>query len=224
MNFPSKFTLSLFACLLVVAACGNAAKSVNSTASAEPREELIKAMKAFSNLKSYRSKIVNSGSVGARGDVKTVMENEFVAPDRFHSIAESNLGGGGNTKGEMVIIGNDTYMKVEGRQWEKTQKDTREAFAQLKNLNVEALANADVKLIGNETLDGLPMLVYQHTFKNLPSEAAKVTTKTWVGVNDGLPHKTEAQTKVDYQGDTYTVNVTTTYYDFNAEIKIQPPM
>jgi hypothetical protein len=224
MNFPSKFTLTLFACLLLVVACGDAARSVNLTASADPREDLIKAMKALSTTKSFRSKVVSTGSVGDKGGLNSVMEIEFVAPDHYHATMESNLGARGNTKGEMVILGNDTYMKVEGREWEKTQKDTREAFAQLRNLNVEALANADVKFIGNETLDGLPMLFYQHTFKNVPSEAAKVTTKTWVGGNDGLPHKIETQTKVDYQGQAYTINATTTYYDYNAEIKIQPPI
>jgi outer membrane lipoprotein-sorting protein len=224
MNFPSKLTFSLLACLLFIAACGNAAKSGNLMASADPREDLVKAMKALSNAKSYRSKLVITASVGVKGEAKTVMDIEFVAPDRYRAIAESNLGTRGNVKGEFIILGNDTYMKIDSGQWQKTQKDMREGFAQLKSPNIEAIASAEVKFIGNETLDGLPTLVYQHAYKNAPSEAGNSTTKTWVGVNDGLPHKIEVQTKFDYQGQTYITSATTAYYDYNTDIKIEPPL
>ena len=84
---------------------------------------------------------------------------------------------------------------------------------------------ADVTFVGSEVLDGAPVLVYQHTLNvKVDQGVVNNTSKTWVGKSDGLPHRTELESLRIYQGQTLTMKTVTTYYDYNADIKIEPPV
>ena len=77
------------------------------------------------------------------------------------------------------------------------------------------------------------MIVYRQTFEGTSDEEAehaynvykyKGVAQIWVGVNDGLPHKIEKETETEYrQAETIKARETTTYYDYNTDISIEPP-
>ncbi len=83
---------------------------------------------------------------------------------------------------------------------------------------------AEVKYIGADTLDGVPMLVYQYTIKDLLGKGNIMVTKSWIGATDGLPHQTESESDMDLgTGKMIHSKSTIIYYDYNADIKIEPP-
>jgi hypothetical protein len=93
------------------------------------------------------------------------------------------------------------------------------AFRDPKMLD-ELEKTADVKLVGPDTLDGVPMLVYQYTQTNPMGMKLKSTSKTWLSVADGLPRKTE--TEGEFNG--AKTKMLMTMSDYNADIKIDAPL
>src|SRR5688572_16194557 len=119
MNLSTKPNVLLLLCLTLVAACGGGATSNSLTANVNPREDLTKAMRAQFDAKSYRAKSVSSSPNGA----KSVTEVDYVAPDRFRVVVESNLFKPGSGQQEMIVLGRETYMKAADGQWQKIQRD-----------------------------------------------------------------------------------------------------
>jgi hypothetical protein len=227
MSFPSKLKLPLLAYLLLFVACSNGATSKSLMTSANPHEDLVKAMKKVHSTKSYRMKSAVFTS-GEAGEWKSVEELEFAAPNRWHSIFESNLPTYNNQKIEWIVIDEESYWKVENMQWQKGAKDMSGLFRNTEEIE-RITKDADVKFIGKDVLDGIPMLVYHHTFKNPSDKETKVKLtvaegKTWIGFNNGLPHKIEMAGEVNEQGIIIKAKSTITYYDYNTDIKIEPPM
>ena len=162
-----------------------------------PLDALGKAFTSWGSVKSFRMHVSTAGAPEV-----TV---EVVMPDRYHI----NTG-----QAEMIMIGNTTYIKM-GNTWQKMNipgggasafnPDTfsPKTFAtQLQNL-------PDVKFLGADTVDGVPCTVYQITPKGGGSAS---TTKFWIGVGDGFPHKIESGA------------ATITFTDFNGNITINPPI
>jgi hypothetical protein len=84
---------------------------------------------------------------------------------------------------------------------------------------------AEVKYLGTDTLDGVPMLVYQYTIKDLMGTGNDMVTKSWIGATNGLPYQTESESDMDLgTGKIIHSKSTVTYYDYNADIKIEPPV
>jgi hypothetical protein len=219
---------SLCGLLLLSAACGGPSSSTGNapmnpvTAGADPHGELTKAMSAMLAAKSYRSRMQSSSSSGINGTTLV----EFSAPDRFHLTREATLPGRGPSKQETIIIGNDTWMKMGDAPWQKFPANLGEMITQLRNPKaVEELAKAtEVKFIGPDVLDGSPAMVYQYTLNDIEGKGFKNTAKTWVGVTDNLPRKTESETEMNITGKQTDTKTTVTYYDYGAVIKIEPPM
>jgi hypothetical protein len=224
-----KSTLSLLACLLLTVACGSGTISRSSAAAADPREDLARAMKAVNAARSYRKKTVVTVS-GKTVEGKSVLEVEFSAPGRWHSLFESNLPPYNNQKVEWFIVGGKSYERVAGGPWHKVPEKRTELFRPPDEVGPDTKM---VELIGEEVLNGARMLVYRHTFEGTSDgegEGAYTLSKykgvaqIWVGVNDGLPHKIEKETESEYrQAETIKARDTTTYYDYNADIRIEPP-
>ncbi|HKP12704.1 MAG TPA: hypothetical protein VJZ91_11355, partial [Blastocatellia bacterium] len=70
-----------------------------------------------------------------------------------------------------------------------------------------------------DTLDGKPMTVYQYTLRNVMGMDITSRSKAWISAADSLPHRIESET--DLKGK--TSKATITYFDYNADIKIEPP-
>jgi len=192
------------------------------SAAADPRGELIKAMRAMLAARSYRSRMLSSGSSGT----SSIIVLEFVAPDRFHMSRETESPGRPTMKQETIIIGNDTWMKMGGAPWQRFPANLGDVIKQLRNPKVvEELTQAtEVKFIGPDVLDGSPTMVYQYTVSDSEGKGFKTTAKTWVGVTDGLPRKTEGEADISTAGKPIHTKSTTTYSDYGADISLEPPI
>ncbi|MEP7190492.1 MAG: hypothetical protein ABI901_14980 [Roseiflexaceae bacterium] len=84
----------------------------------------------------------------------------------------------------------------------------------------------DAKVIGPDTLDGKPMMVYQYAFTLKVNDAgakSSSVTKMWVG-DDSLPYKLESDGSTNITGKTTTSHLVNIYSDYNADFKIVAPI
>jgi hypothetical protein len=149
-------------------------------------------------------------SYSGRDNTRTV---EFAAPDRFHMTGDNN---------EVIIVGPATYMKGRNGAWQKVPMDVNAMIQSFRDPQVidEVRKSTNAKFIGPDTLDGSPMLVYQYTTSNAFGTNSTSTTKSWISASDGLPRRLE----IDGEINSAKARAVNTYYDYNAEIKIEPPM
>ena len=230
MNYAYRSKLILCCLLLVGAACnslrptssGGTSPANPVKAGANPRAELVDAMKAQMSTKSYRAQMVSASSSGTNST--TVIE--FVAPDRFHMTQNVDVPGHGPTKRETIIVGKDTWMKTGDASWQKFPIDIGQMITQFRDPKMldELAKSTEVKYDGPDTLDGAPALVYEYTLNGALGQDVKGTSKTWIGVTDSLPRKTESEGEINFMGKPLKTKTTVTFSDYNADIKIAPPM
>ncbi len=186
----------------------------------KPLDVMLRAMHAQLDAKSFRAHITSTTDKGTN----STMTVEYAAPDRYRMVREGDAAGGAgkNAQMEFVIADNKTFIKTPNGGWVQSPIDAGvmiKAFRDPKTIE-ELTKTADVKLVGPDTLDGQPMLVYQYTQNNPLGMNLKSTAKTWLSVADGLPRKTE--TDGDFNGvKSHTV---VTVSDFNSDIKIESPV
>lgn len=184
----------------------------------KPLDVLMKATRAQLAASSYRVHVISSAGDGPANN----MVIEYVAPDRFRMVSEAQAGEGKGVKQEFVIIGDATYVKGPSGQWVKSPVGAAamiKAFRDPK-MQEEMAKSTDIKLIGPEMFGGTPTLVYQYTQNNFMGMNIKSTAKTWIGVADGLPHKSEAEG--EFNG--MKTKTQMTISDYNSDIKIEAPI
>lgn len=213
---PVSLTISFYA-------CRTSQPAGQTEPSLKPREALVSAMRAKLNAKSYRLKVVQSHPM-----MKSAIEGDYVAPDRFRMVGETTVENRQSGKREMVFLGKDAFIKSPGGNWQKQEVDPQKVeFTRWRDeMLIENLAKAsdnEVIFVGRDELEGAPMFVYQHSFGGTSDAATGSKTKTWVGVKDGLPYKIEMDAWVS-PDQRMTVKTTTVYFDYNANIVIEPPM
>jgi hypothetical protein len=79
--------------------------------------------------------------------------------------------------------------------------------------------SAEVQSVGPDTLDGMPMTVYQYTLRNAMGLDMTSHSKAWIAAADSLPRRIETEAEIKGK----TTKVTITYFDYNADIKVEPP-
>lgn len=188
------------------------------------REALIKALTAKLNARSYRMKQVQTTNVG----LGNTQQADYVAPDRYHFIAEANTGARNGARQEMILIGQRAYSKTAGGTWQETQVDPQKLeMTRMRDRmvieNLRKAQDADIKFSGG-VQDGMQAFVYEQTIRAAPKIVTRSRTTTWVGVADGLPRKLEITADTDFDGRALTLKSTTTYYDYNADIRIEAPL
>jgi hypothetical protein len=171
-------------------------------------EDITRAMRAQMDVRSFRVRM--EFSFPGNSNTRIV---EFVAPDRFHMISDKN---------EALIVGPTTYMKDPKGAWQRVPMDVNAMVQSFRDPSIidEVRKSADAKFIGPDTLDGAPMLVYQYTMSNAFGTNSTSMTKAWIGASDGLPRRLE----IDGNVGSVKARAVNTYYDYNADIKIEPPM
>jgi outer membrane lipoprotein-sorting protein len=119
---------------------------------------------------------------------------------------------------EMILIGSTAYLKL-GDKWQKAAlpKGIDLSLADPKKLETEMGTTTDIKFVGSEVLDGTPTWVYQYTTNIKGPPALKMSSKSWIGIADNLPRKTEQESKPGQK-------TTVTFYDYNANITINAPI
>jgi negative regulator of sigma E activity len=179
----------------------------SSTSGANPKEDIIQASKKFIALPAFSARMNGMGQTEIKSQV------DYVAPDRYHVSYLSGNGAGM----EMIMIGNDSYMKTGGK-WTKVPGNANAIPTLRDSFTEEGLKTlADAKFEGNDTIDGKPALVY--SYKNVtPKGGFGFNCKMWVGTQTGLPIKIYATY------DNGILKEMTVNYDSEAKVAIEPPM
>ncbi len=217
---PEGKTMKKITLILVLLACagfgckyfeslkGAGSGGGSGTASSDPKADLIAASRKFMDLKSFSAKMEGFGQSEIKSQV------DFIAPDRFHI---SYLGGTGAGM-EMIMIGNQSYMKTGGT-WMKMPGDSNKSIPNLRDsFTEEGLKSlSDVKFEGDDTVDGKPALVYSYS-NVTPVGNYPFTSKMWVGKSSGLPIKIY----VEYSNG--VLKHMTINYDTESPVTIEPPV
>lgn len=172
----------------------------------DPRQVLVKSMRALLAVKSFRARMETTAAGG-----RVLVTMEYVAPDRYHMKTDTS---------EVIIIGQDAYQN-EGGSWQRMQGDVGSFVASFRDPRMvdEISRSAEVKFLGEETLDGERVLVYQYTIDSIQGRPVKSTSRTWIGAGDALPRKVDGEAEFNSMK-SRTVG---TYSDFGADIRIEPP-
>ena len=219
MNFANRLKILPLCALMFAAACGihDGGHSSNSSGSgsaspastdANPIDAMTASIQAQFDAKSYRARME---SLSEGNNFTTTVE--YVAPDRFHMTSPMN---------ETIIVGSDTYVKPQTGQWQKVPINANQMISSFRDPKmVEELRNStDVKFLGSDSLDGVPVKIYQYTVKNAFGTNMTSTSKAWIAASDNLPRKMEVEADVNGKPSKLLI----TYYDYNTDIKIVPPM
>ena len=239
MNVSNKLQITILCSFLIaVPACSSISTPNTSvapssptnataplTASADPRADMVKAMRASLDAKSYRSRIATTaGSDGHNINITA----EFVAPDRMRIVTEMDMPGQSPNKSERIYIGKQSYARAGDAPWQKDSLDMSDMFSQMRDPKlIEAVQKAEVKYVGTESLNGAPMLIYQYKIKDVLGTGIDSNSKMWIGATDNLQHQVETESDFADPSNTGKMmhsKTTITFYDYNTDIKIEPPM
>ena len=184
-------------------ASGNAA----ATMEAQALDALTKSINAQLSAKSFRARL--DSTLDGQEMARTI---EYVAPDRFRMAGEAD---------ETIIIGSNAWIRQNSGAWQKLPIDASQMIASVRDPKMidEIRKSAEVKLIGPDMLDGKPMTVYQYTLRNAMGTDMTSHARAWISDADSLPRRMETETEIKGK----TSKATITYFDYNADIKIDPP-
>ena len=222
--------LTLLVCNQSPAFSHQAKRQRQKQPSGAAREALLASMTALSNAKSFRFTEVQANSGGGMG-TRVVNTGAFLAPDKYHATTDMNLIG--NTgSAEMVVVGEEIFLKVSGGQWEKKSAEANRVameFAKIRKIglleNLLKAKDRDITLVGKVNLDGQPHDLYQFFYTATIDTPIKVRNKVWVKTSDGLPSKIETNVNVDQRGlARFNVNTTTSYSSYNEPVEIKAPI
>jgi len=190
-------------------ASGNSSssKGSSSTGGSDPKADIVAASKKFIDLPAFSAKMEGQGQSEIKSQV------DYVAPDRYHV---TYLGGTGAGM-EMIMMGNQTYMKVAGK-WTKMPGKAKAIPTLRDSFTEEGLKTlSDVKFEGDDSVNGKPALLY--SYKNVtPVGNYPFSSKIWIGKDTGLPMKIY----VEYSNGmlkNMTVN-----YDTESPVTIEAPI
>ena len=196
------------------------------SSSDNPQDVLKRAARAERSAMSFRVR----GESTVNGSTRTVLL-DYVAPDRFHLSIQSKTGE--QAAEEMIIIGKDAWKKKGNENWTKLPTELSGSIAkfaaQMADTKVldENKNGMEVKLVGPDALEGMPMLVYEFTARiNVGEENSKEEVilkssgKAWVSTADGMLRKVDSEN----ESEGAKSKSVSTYTDYNSNIKIEPPM
>ena len=190
------------------------------------RDALRDAMLAQFTAKSYRFEEIRiNGGEGVQ--IVVTSKGSYVAPDRWRATVGMQQS---SAEAEALIVGGVFYFKAPNGSWEEKAANPQRIQNEFTKIRQEVLiesltrAKTDaVKLIGQNTLAGAPVYVYQFSYFP-PGVSIRHNAKIWVGVDDGLPRKVEEEHSLTQAGLTMNFKVTTSYSDYNSDIKIERPL
>ncbi|PYP84698.1 MAG: hypothetical protein DMF61_18930 [Blastocatellia bacterium AA13] len=202
--------------LLLTAGSAGCKKSASggggsSSSAKNPLDLFTNAISGWENVKSFRAHMTSTGL--PTGSTETRME--AVMPDRFHITTD---------RSEMVLIGQTTYLKLPTGEWRKITTGLDNSFGSMRRMMEDLKGSKEVQMIGSETLDGTQTSIYESKL-TMPSMSGSkdaapqvFLAKIWVAASDGMPRRVESSSSGS------PVRTVITYTDYNANIKIDPPI
>lgn len=173
--------------------------------SGDAKDALLKVFAAQQAAKAWRATqtVDSSGKTSHR----TI---EYVAPDRYHMKTDT---------AEVIIIGNKVYQNANGK-WSENAAlagSFQPMLEEFKKLPVEM---TDVKTVGTEDVNGIKATVFQYNSSaKVGDQAVNSAVKVWARPSDNLPIKEEVAG--EFAGRKST---TTQMFDYDPNIKVEPPM
>ncbi len=209
------FALIASACAKVPEDNSTVAPQVSEQTDARERDQSLELLKkAFRNLgavKTFRASMLSDRK--QEGVIKSKVT--AVLPDRFHLVNDSL---------EVKVIGSDLYRRFPDGSWKKAPHSTEiTGLLDPKKLEAYISSAVEIKLIGEEELNGLPSEVYEASLPHIPANRGAhdrlqpFAAKVWISKQDRLPRKLEGTALLSQ------VRTEVVYYDYNAKIKVQPP-
>jgi len=191
------------------------------TADTDPHRVIDDAHKRMCEVRSYRTRTELTGPTGA----SAVTTAEFVRPDRRRTVQFA----GTNAEFETITIGSRTFSRSQGR-WSEMTGPLSKAYADPGFMcSNEAppplpadLPKIERKFIGTGDVDGNKVLLYSSAVGGGEMPGGNTMTVTAsIGTRDGLLYRTESRSTSVELG---TITTTTTYSDYNADIRIEAPI
>ena len=217
--------------LLSAAAYSQSTIQTSSTADSpamtgsEPNAVVKKALETTATAKSFRAHVVMTGLAGAA--IKSDME--YAAPNRARMVAsvvdtkdDSEI-----LRFEAIMIGKDYYVNEDGK-WSKPAKDVPDVATFSDPQKVEAMfrqtgaAEPKFSLVGPETINGSDTVEFEDPSFNFDGHRGAL--RVWIGTNDNLVRKVEVEIQGNLGDGSDKHTIAITYRDYNANIKIEPPM
>ena len=192
---------------------------LSATAFADPKDDVLAAIKAQNAAPAYRMKMTSTDN---NTKAVTTVTLESVNPDSLHLKTE-----GGPQSMEVITDGKRTMMAQGGGALQEAPPQMGAMIGQArKSVAIDQMIKAakDVKVAGHDPLNGVPATEYSFDTDMMGLHA---TNKLWVSDKDHRPLKSEgvatgemsmggqAGQKVDQ-----TISVT---YDYDPSIKIELP-
>lgn len=198
----------------------NAEAKPQNNAGQNPQAELVEHMRAFLAEKSFRSKMEGKNSDG----YEINGEMAFSSPDRYQINMNMNSSQQ-KIATEVILIGKESYLRMGNAGWQKAPVDIGQFVRQIRDEQMleGTKDSAEIKFVGTETIDGVPMNIYQYPVHTPQMKGLKGTAKTWFSTADKLPYKTESQGETMVGGKNIQTNTLLTYYDYGANIEIERP-
>ena len=145
---------------------------------------------------------------------------EFIKPDRFHMASEGF---------EIIMIGDATYIKEDTGTWIESPVPMGEMFAGVFDAFTDDQTVSDMledlevsidnlQFLGQETVNGKDTQVYEYTAASTFDESI-VSTRVWVGADDGRLYKQVIQT--DAEG---ARGLLTFVYSYGEDVTIEAPI
>lgn len=218
-SMPFGFLSIAIVCLLLMTLAArptnSAAYSAQVSPTDEAREAMMKARRALRAVKSLRIRLESYCS-----DQPPTVILEEVYLDRNRTIEKDS---------ETIIIGKELYRREGNGPWkqlpDRYEERTSDVTRFPESIGTKRLeSNEEIKFIGPDTLDNVPVLVYQYTRRDASGNRVLLANKDWIGAQDGLLHRAELTVAALGESAAPPCKMITTYYDFNAEIVIEPPL
>jgi len=184
------------------------AASGSATRSPAPRDELTRSLRALVTVRSFRGRM----SSNMLGDAGSTANIEYEAPDRFRLVSD---------KAEVIWVGGAVYSRQQNGKWETRSSGGPNPIQSILNSDMvdQIGKQGEVTFIGADSVDGAPTLVYEFALANQPGGEGSGKSRVWVGTEDGLPRKVEAESVMQSR----QLRSQFVYYDYNADVKIKPP-
>lgn len=187
------------------------------TPSDDPIKVITNAALGLSHNKNHRCRKEAEGNSGPGwSDVTTI---EVAGSDRMHVTVEASRPK--VERNEMILVGDDLFVRTNNGPWRKTipaalgLSQGRVLIPDPLNFSFQP---GDLKYMGREVIDGVPTILYVDVIHAYDLER---TIKIWVGVDDGLPLRTEMQTAEPSSGIKWHQTYSCSY---GAQANIEAPI
>ena len=180
------------------------------------RHTLVEAMSWQKNAKAFRYVGTRETPTGGR----TEETGEVRAPDRMHVIMKKQIGDEPLSVEEVTTIKDRVFIKEADGKWIESAAEKRNESPAFKSKAIEDVKkHTEVKLIGRESLEGVPTEVYEFKVTNPLGLQLTLAGKAWVSPSDGFLRRMEAEGDLAGRRNKTTV----VYTDYNSAMKIEAP-